>query len=91
MEFHPWSTSEESSKTIWTSLSEIFEMELEIISAKVEDNKIKISCYQDNTNIGVKGGELLLDCQSIELFDQEWNRLEYLKLKEITNDYWKKV
>lgn len=91
MEFHPWSTLEELSKTIWTSPREIFEMELEIISAEVEGNRVEVSCYQYNANIDVKGGKLLLDCQSIELFDQEWNRLEYLQLREITNDYWKKI
>lgn len=62
---------------------------MEILSADVEDGEVKIICNQDDTDFNFKGGELFLDCESIEIFDQNWNKLEYLELKEIVNQYWK--
>ncbi len=90
IEFNPWLIPIELPNEIWKSPNEIFKTELEILSAEVENGKVKIICNQDDSDFNFKGGVLLLDCKSIELFDQEWNKLEYLELKEVVNQYWKK-
>lgn len=88
IEFNPWLIPTELPEEIWKSPKEIFKTELEILSAEIEKGKIKIICNQADSDFNFNGGELLLECKSIELFDQEWNRLEYLELKEIVNQYW---
>jgi len=86
IQFTPWVEPEEN----WTNVREIFETELEISSAKVVEDKIEINCHQHNADFDFQGGEILLDCKGIEVYDQDWHLIEYDKLRKICKDYWNK-
>ena len=86
IQFSPWVEPLE----IWTKIQEVFKTELEISSAKVIKGKIEINCHQHNVNFDFQGGEILLDCKGIEVYDQEWNLIHYEDLRKICKDYWDK-
>ncbi len=88
LQFEPWMNPIELPKEIWTNIKDIFKTELEISSAKEKENKVEISCNQHNLDFNFCGGQLLLDCEGIEVYDEEWNKIEHEKLGEICNQYW---
>lgn len=60
-------------------------MDLEIISAKVIDNKIAIGC---NTDDGNCGGDLILIADDIMIFDESGHEIIYDELNNISHRYW---
>ncbi|WFR57101.1 hypothetical protein QA584_26390 [Anaerocolumna sp. AGMB13025] len=60
-------------------------LDLEIISAKVIDNKIAIEC---NTYDGNCGGDLILIADDIMIFDESGNEIIYDELNNISRRYW---
>lgn len=91
LQFEAWMNPIELPNEIWTSTKEIFKTELEILSAKVNDFKIEISCNQLNTDLNFSGGQLFFGCEGIEIFDQEWNMIKEDELKQLVNEYWDKT
>lgn len=87
--FNPWFISTELPSEIWKMPKEIFKNELEILSAEIEGEKIRVICNQGNPKFNYKGGELLLKCKSIELFDEKWNRLNDLDFRKMVTEYWR--
>lgn len=90
IQFHPWMNPIDLPEEVWTNMEGIFQTELEISSAEKKDNKVVILCNQHNSDFNFCGGELLLECKGIEVFDQEWNKIEFEQLRKICNSYWNK-
>jgi len=86
----PWMNPIELPQEIWITREEVFRTDLEISSAKVREGKIEIYCYQHNLNFNYSGGDLILQCKGIKIYDQEWNEIGEDKLVDICNKYWNK-
>jgi hypothetical protein len=86
MKFHPWALPNDLLKSHETIGEDVFKNELEILSARIENEAIVISCNKD----AYGGGELILICESVEVFDQEWKAVDVDDLIALNNQYWKK-
>ncbi|MEM6299806.1 MAG: hypothetical protein AAF740_14045, partial [Bacteroidota bacterium] len=82
LQFEPWMNPIELPKEIWTGIKDIFKTELEILSAKEEESMVEISCNQHSSEFNFCGGQLLLDCEGIEVYDEEWDKIELERLGE---------
>ena len=89
IEFHPWMNPNTLPQTLLTDIDDIFKASLEILSADIENDFIKITCNQHNTDFDYCGGTLLLNCKTIKIFDQEKRQLTIDKFGEINKAYWK--
>ena len=88
IEFHPWMNPADVPQTLLTDIKDIFKAELEILSADIENDYIKISCNQHDTDFDYCGGMLLLSCRTIKIFDQEKRQISIDKFGDICKDYW---
>ena len=83
--------AKEAEKETWIDKRVIFQTELDILSAREKEGKVVVLCSQDDSQFNYCGGELIIDCKGIEVFDQRWNIVEYEKLKIINNKYWREL
>jgi hypothetical protein len=60
-------------------------LDLEIISAKVTENKIAIGCYTSDGNCG---GDLVLIADDIMIFDESGHEITHDELNNISQSYW---
>jgi hypothetical protein len=67
---------------------DIFKAELEILSADVMDDRVIVACNQYNTELDYSGGNLMISCKAIKVFDQDRNELTMDDLTEICKGYW---
>ena len=88
LDFHPWINVEDSPKVDLKKSSEIFSVDLEILSANLNNQKIEITCNREDKNIDSSGGILILDCKSITVSNQRKEEINLSKLKEISSNYW---
>ena len=88
IEFHPWMNPIKLSQTLLTDLDRIFKASLEILSADIENNFVKITCNQHNTHFDHGGGTLLLNCKSIKIFDQDKRQITIECFNLINTSYW---
>lgn len=89
IELHPWMNPFELTQTLLANRDDIFKASLEILSADIENDFVKITCNQHNTDFDYCGGTLLLKCETIKIFDQEKQQLAIGELDEISKAYWK--
>ena len=68
--------------------SDIFQAELEILSAEIENDFVKITCLQANTGFKYSGGTLLLSCKAIKILDQDRRELTINEFDQICKEYW---
>ncbi len=87
IEFHPWMNPIKLSQTLLTDLDRIFKASLEILSADIENNFVKITCNQHNTDFDYCGGTLLLNCRTIKIFDQGNRQLTIDQFYKIGEGY----
>lgn len=73
---------------ILTEPSDIFKTELEILSAEIKDEKIVIACNQYDRDFDYCGGNLIIACHSIRVFDQNRNELTIDEFSKICSHYW---
>jgi hypothetical protein len=88
IELHPWMNPIALPQTLLTDIDDIFKASLEILSANIERDFVKITCNQHNTNFDYCGGTLLLNCKSIKIFDQDKRQLTIDQFDQISKDYW---
>lgn len=60
-------------------------LDLEIISAKVTENKIAIGCYTSDGNCG---GDLVFKADDIMIFDEIGHEITNDELNNISQSYW---
>jgi hypothetical protein len=88
LEFHPWMNPAELPQTLLTDIEDIFKADLEILSADLENEFVKITCNQHLTKIDYCGGTILLNCKTIAIFDQAKRQLSIDDLDKICKGYW---
>lgn len=86
-EFESWTTPS-LPKVIKTDPADIFQAELEILSAEIKDDAVVVSCNQHNSDLGYSGGNLIISCQSVKVFDQRKNEMTIEQLQAISKAYW---
>jgi hypothetical protein len=89
IELHPWMNPIKLPQKLLTDIDDIFKASLEILSADIENNHVRISCNQHNTDFDYCGGTLLLNCKTIKIFDEVKRELTIDELTEICKAYWK--
>ncbi|MFZ1799042.1 MAG: hypothetical protein WAU24_04195 [Chitinophagaceae bacterium] len=62
LELHPWMNPIDLPQTLLTDFNDIFKAELEILSADIENDFVKITCNQHDTDFDYCGGTLLFSC-----------------------------
>ena len=90
IEFHPWMNPSNLPQTLLMHLNDIFQAELEVLSAEIDNDHVKISCNQHNTDFDYCGGTLLLSCKTIKVFDQEKRELSIDEFDKLCTKYWDK-
>ncbi len=88
IELKPWTTPADIPVVIKTSPRDIFEAQLEILSADIKDGHVIISCNQDDLSFDYGGGDLKISCSSIRILDQRRRELTIAQVGKICNDYW---
>lgn len=81
LEFILWGKEDEAIDDLKT----LGTLDLEIISAKVIDNKIAIGCYTSGSNCG---GDLVLKADDIMIFDESGHEITRDELNNISHCYW---
>lgn len=85
-----WMNSIELEQEYFVELKDIFQAELEILSAEIENDLIKVSCNQSDTTFDYFGGTLYISCKDIKVFDQNRVELTIDRLDQICKQYWDK-
>ncbi len=88
IELFAWMNPAEQEQKIYTELEDIFQAELDILSADKKDDNIVITCNQSNTEFNFCGGILTLNCLSIKVYDQNKSELTIEKFGEVCKQYW---
>ena len=74
-----------------TDLNDIFKAGLEILSADIAEDKVVVTCNQHDTNFDYCGGNLIVNCQTIKIYDQNKKEFTIDKLDEICKKYWNEL
>jgi hypothetical protein len=91
LEFEIWPNPITLPIQIFTRSKEIFQAELEILSAEIIGNDVRITCNQHNTNYDYCGGNVFLNCNTIKIYDQDKNELPIDFMDKICNEYWNRA
>jgi len=87
VELEPW-WDDVTLNEIITSHEDVFKGELEILSAKVLDDNVQVICNQWSKSLAYSGGNLLISCKQIEVYDEAKGSLSLSGLNDICNSYW---
>ncbi len=71
------------------ALALVLAADLEIVNAKAEHERTIISCIEPSSANG-NGGELIIGCQQVILYDQEKRKLPLETLRTVANDHWER-
>ncbi len=88
LSFTTWPDDAEAKPDTFTEISEIFTPELEILSAEVENNSIKVACNQPLPKLGYCGGFLKLNVNSAVVKDEAGKEYSIEELCSLSNGYW---
>jgi hypothetical protein len=88
LEFEPWVADASLSQSIFTNIDEIFQGELILSSATIEEESVRIYCVQRYSKFGYSGGELRLSAKAIALFDHAGKPLSVDDILQIGKQYW---
>jgi len=88
LEFIPWMNPINKPQILFTSIVDIFQASLEILSAEIENEAVKITCNQVNSDFDYYGGTLFMNCKSVKVFDEKNNELTIEILDKVCNEYW---
>jgi hypothetical protein len=84
----PWTNPIGLPIVVKTTFADIFKTELEILSAEIVDDFVVVTCNQHDTNFDYSGGNLIISCREIKIFDQNRKELTIDQLRKISKDYW---
>lgn len=65
--------------------------ELEIGYSDVLNDHVRVSCHQSDDNYNYVGGNLLVNCSAIKVYNQELNELTVDELETICDSYWSRA
>ncbi len=89
IELHTWMNPINLPQTLLTDFEDIFKAGLVMTYAAIDNNHVKITCHQYNIDFDYCGGDLLLNCKQIKIFDQSKKEITIDALDKISNYYWK--
>ena len=84
----PWMNPAELEQEYFVELRDIFQAELDILSADIENDLVKVSCNQRDSDFDYCGGTLYIDCKDIKIYDEQRNDLTIDRLEQTCKDYW---
>jgi len=84
----PWMDPVELEQEYFVDLKDIFQAELDILSAAIEEDFLKVFCNQSASSLNYCGGILYLKCADIKVFDQQMRELTIDFLGNICKEYW---
>ena len=84
----PWMNPIELEQEYFAEFKDIFQAELDILSADIEEDFVKIFCNQSDPDFNYSGAVLYLNCAEIKIFDQEKRELTMDVLDNICKEYW---
>jgi len=85
----PWTNSPGVPAIPVINLPDIFQAQLEILSADITNDLVIITCKQHDTRFDYSGANLAISCNVIKIFDQGHNELTIEELARAANAYWK--
>jgi hypothetical protein len=88
IEFNPWMNPINLPQKIFTKIEDVFQANLEILSAEIENEIVKITCNQHNLDFEYCGGTLLINCKNVKIFDENIIELTIDELNKICEEYW---
>lgn len=88
LEFEIWPNPISLPKIVMREPEEIFTAELEILSASIIDGCVQVTCNQHDLSYDYCGGNLLVNCNAIKMYDQDKNELTIDFMDKVCNDYW---
>ena len=88
IQFETWPNDPNAKPNVLSSLTEIFEPQLEILSGEVAGDCLKIICNQPLSKCGYSGGELLLKADSAFVTDEGGKVYSIEELRQICGGYW---
>ncbi len=91
IEFEPWMTPHDLPTIKKTDLDDIFKAELDILRAIIENDTVVVICNQTDKSFDYCGGLLIINCQSIKIYDQNRNELSISQFHKICEDYWNEL
>ena len=84
----PWMNPAELEQEYFVELKDIFQAELDILSAEVENDFVKVSCNQGDSTFDYCGGTLYVGSEGIKIFDESKSELSIDRLDQICREYW---
>jgi hypothetical protein len=90
VELQPWWDNIIESDVL-IKLEEIFAGELEILSAKVTEGKVQIACNQRSKSLSYIGGNLMVSCENVVVYDEAKTELSLNEFDKICNAYWASI
>lgn len=86
----PWMNPIELESRLLTEPEDIFKAELEILSAEVEQDYVRISCNQHDTDFNYCGGTIHLSANAVVVKDEKNRVMTVENLHSICKRYWDK-
>ncbi len=84
----PWMNPIDLEQEYFAELKDIFQADLDILSADIEEDFVKVFCNQSNPDFNFCGGTLYLNSADTKIFDQEMRELTIDFLGNICKGYW---
>lgn len=84
----PWMNPFDLEQEYFTELKDIFQAELDILSADIENDLVKVSCNQRDLTLNYCGGFLYMSCTDVKVFEQKKAELTIDFLDSICREYW---
>src|SRR5262249_34404056 len=88
VEFRPWPARVIDEKKLVTDPPTIFKFSLEIVAAKLSENRIEIECSIRSGGSEFSGGDLLFEAMSATVRDEANKEYSISELTEICREYW---
>ncbi len=91
IELEPWMNPKELEPRYFKELNKIFNAELEIGYAKIEENTVIITCNQHNLKYNYCGGYLKIKAKKIEVRNHLDELIKPEELYRNSEEYWDKL
>jgi hypothetical protein len=88
LQFMPWTMPLEAPAVVKTALKDVFEAELEILSAAVQEEYVVVTCKRYNPGFNNQGGNLSVSCKGFTLLDQQQRVLTLRDIQTLAKGYW---
>ena len=89
LSFKTWPNPPHEPVLQFTLVEDVFQAPLEILSADIQNDLVFISCNQHDLKFNYCGGQLLISCEGLRVYDNDCNGLSIDTLDSIANEYWR--